>query len=123
MGYGHPEASVRKLWHMTVATLMCGTLDPVSKEPDPEVVELEAELVAALRAHKAAEKLVDRRREELAETIVKAYRSGKLKASRIAKVTDYTPEHVRRILRAHGIEGDPTRLSPTQRARLAEPDA
>lgn len=88
------------------------------KPPDPEVEALEAELTAALRARTIAEKAVEKRRDELAEKIVKAYRSGKFKAARIAKLVDYTPEHVRRILRAHGIEGDPTRLTPVQRAQL-----
>jgi hypothetical protein len=103
---------------MTLATSVCDTLDLVPKEIDPEVVRLEEELTAALRARTAAEKVVEKRRDELAEKIVAVYRTGKFKAARIAKVTDYTPEHVRRILRAHGIEGDPTRLSPTQRSRL-----
>lgn len=88
------------------------------KDTDPEVAALEAELTAALKARLAAEKVVEKRRDELAEKIVEVYRTGKFKAARIAKVVDYTPEHVRRILRAHGIEGDPNRLTPTQRAAL-----
>lgn len=88
-------------------------------KPDPEVERYEAELTAALRARVAAEKVMDRRRDELAAKIVEAFRSGNFKAARIAKVVGYTPEHVRRILRAHGVEGDPNRLTPTQRAQLA----
>jgi hypothetical protein len=94
---------------MTVAIYGCVTLNPVPKEIDPEVAALEAEIAAALHARVVAEKVVDKRRDELAEKIVKAFRT------RIAKVAEYTPEHVRRILRAHGIEGDASRLTPPQR--------
>jgi transposase len=100
---------------MTVAILVCETLDLVPKETDPEVEQHEAELTASLRSLHAAQRSVEKRRDELAEKIVEAYKTGKFKAARIAKIVNYTPEHVRRILRAHGIEGDPTRLSPTQR--------
>lgn len=105
---------------MTVATLMCGILGPVPKEIDPERQHYETLVLAALRARNAAEKVVERRREELADVIAEAYRTGRFKAAHLAKLADYTPEHVRRLLRAHGIEGDPSRLSPTQR-RMQQP--
>jgi hypothetical protein len=81
MAHGHPEASVSKLRGMTVATLVCETLDLVPKRVDEEMERHEALVAAALKARKVAEKVVEKRR----------------------------------ILRAHGIEGDPTRLTPTQR--------
>jgi hypothetical protein len=100
---------------MTVATLVCETLDLVPKRVDEEMERHEALVAAALKARKVAEKVVEKRRDELAEAIVEAFRTGKFKAAQLAKIAEYTPEHVRRILRAHGIEGDPTRLTPTQR--------
>lgn len=100
---------------MTVGTLECGTLDSVPKQPDPERDHHAAEVVAALKARKAAEKVVERRRDELAEKIAAAYATGKFKGAELARLSEYTPEHVRRILRAHGIEGDSSRLTPTQR--------
>jgi hypothetical protein len=115
MAHGHPEASVSKLRGMTVATLVCETLDLVPKRVDEEMERHEALVAAALKARKVAEKVVEKRRDELAEAIVEAFRTGKFKAAQLAKIAEYTPEHVRRILRAHGIEGDPTRLTPTQR--------
>ncbi len=100
---------------MTVPTLTCETLDAVPKPVDPERDRHEALLDAALRAKTNADRAAERRRDEMADTIAAAYRTGKFKAAAIAKRVGYTPEHVRRILRAHGIEGDPTRLTPTQR--------
>lgn len=107
---------------MTVATLECETLGPMPKPPDPAVERHEAAVAAALKARKAAEKVVEKRRDELAAAIVEAFRTGKFKAAQLAKVAEYTPEHVRRILRANGVEGDPNRLTPTQRAALRSSD-
>jgi hypothetical protein len=110
---------------MTVATLVCETLDPVPKPPDEERDRHEALVAAALRARHAAERVVEKRRDELAEAIVAAYATGKFKAAQLARIAGYTPEHVRRILRAHGVEGDSSRLTPTQRLeqRLRERQA
>ncbi len=100
---------------MTVPTLTCETLDAVPKPSDAERDRHEALLDAALRAKTNADKAAERRRDEMGDAIAAAYRTGKFKAAVIAKRVGYTPEHVRRILRAHGIEGDPNRLTPTQR--------
>ncbi len=105
---------------MTVGTFACETIDPVARRVDPEAERLEARLVGALRALQAAERAVERKRGDLADEIADVFRTGKFRAATIARIVDYTPEHVRRILRAHGIEGDASRLSPTQRQRAAE---
>lgn len=103
---------------------MCETLSDVPKQPDPERDRHESLLLAALRERRDAETRLERKRANLADAIVAAYRTGKFKAAQIGKLVDYTPEHVRRILRAAGIEGDPTRLTPAQRAELqAKPPA
>lgn len=120
MGPRRPDASAPKLWGMPVATLVCETLSPMPKPPDPEVEAGEARLRAAVRAKKSADKLAEQRLEDLAQQIVTEFQTGKFKAAHIARVVGYTPDHVRRILRAHGIEGDPTRLTPPQRAALRE---
>ncbi len=102
---------------MNIATLACDTISDVPKPPDPERERHEALLDAALRAKTNADRAAERRRDELAAAIAAAYRTGKFKAAVIGKRVGYTPEHVRRILRAHGIEGDPNRITPTQRLR------
>lgn len=107
---------------MNIATLACDTISDVPKPPDPERERHAALLAAGYRAKVAAERAAERKRDDLAEAIATAYRTGKFKAAAIAKLVNYTPEHVRRILRAHGIEGDPNRITPTQRAAQRNSD-
>lgn len=91
-------------------TLICHT--------DPVATELPEELLAAARAHTRAEEMLKRRREELALAIANAVRDG-AKLSHVARAAGYTPEHVRRIARAHGVEGDPSRIPPPAPPRRA----
>jgi hypothetical protein len=66
-----------------------------------------AQAVAAASEQRAAEDRakVGRARESLAEAIVAAARDG-MKQVVIVKITGYSRERVRQILRAGGIEGD-----------------
>lgn len=68
-------------------------------------------LLSAVRAHHRAEEQLKRRKEELAQAIADAVKDG-AKLSHVARAAGYTPEHVRRIARAHGVEGDPSRVPP-----------
>jgi hypothetical protein len=65
---------------------------------------VESDLETAARAHQEAKRELEARREELAAAIVKAAREGR-RPTEIMKITGYTREHVRRILRAAGIKG------------------
>lgn len=71
---------------------------PVS-DLDRAVVELEASTRAFVDAQAAAE----RARQRLASAIVDATRLG-LRQTRVVEITGYTREHVRRLVRAAGIE-------------------
>ena len=83
--------------------LICETV-AVAKEPSDRLTE-------AVRARDRAKAALDKRLEELGEVIADEVRSGVMQ-SKVAKVAKYTPEHVRRIARAHGVEGDPSRVPP-----------
>jgi acyl-CoA reductase-like NAD-dependent aldehyde dehydrogenase len=87
-------------------TLICDTWDVT----DP--------VQQARAALKRAEKTVERRREELAKAVAEAVARGE-KLSHVGAKAGYTPEHVRRIARAHGVE-DTTGRKPPQ-ARVREP--
>lgn len=65
----------------------------------------------AIRAHERAKKALKTAKEQLAKRAAEEVRDG-AKLSDVAKATGYTPEHVRRIARAHGVEGDPSRIPP-----------
>lgn len=75
----------------------------------------------ALAALKRAEALVKQRREELAQAVADAVRNGE-KLSHVGKRAGYTPEHVRRIARAHGVK-DTTGRQPPPPKRPAASDA
>lgn len=70
----------------------------------------------ARRALDRAEATVERRREDLAARIADAVRAGE-KLSKVAVRARYTREHVRRIVRAHGIEDTTGREPPPVRTR------
>jgi transposase len=107
---------------MPIPTLPCETLSPVAKPKSDEALRREKLMLDALAARDRAAATLERRREELAAAIVDLFRTGEYKAAEIGRKVDYTPEHVRRILRAAGIQGDPTRLTPAQRAAQAAPE-
>jgi F0F1-type ATP synthase membrane subunit b/b' len=62
----------------------------------------EDDLKAAVKAH---DKAIEDARTRRDETIAQARREG-MRPTDIIKATGYTREHIRRILRAQGIEGD-----------------
>lgn len=65
----------------------------------------------AIAAHERAKKALKTAKERLAEAVAEEVRSG-AKLTDVAKEAKYTPEHVRRLARAHGVEGDPSRIPP-----------
>lgn len=78
----------------------CGHLVWPLRVCDPDVMTLED----ATKAYRRAEHTLEQRRTQLAEAIADAARAG-TKPAEIVRVTGYAREHVRRILRAAGIEG------------------
>lgn len=73
-------------------------------DPSPRLKAADAEHRRAIAALKAA-------KAELALAIAEEVRGG-AKIAAVARYVAYVPEHVRRIARAHGIEGDPSRVPP-----------
>lgn len=73
---------------------------PVS-DLDRAVVDLEASARAFVDAQAAAEAA----RQRLAASIVDATRAG-VRQTRVVEITGYTREHVRRLVRAAGIESE-----------------
>jgi len=92
-------------------TLICDTWDVT----DP--------VERARAALKRAEKVVERRRDELAKAVAEAVARGE-KLSHVGVKAGYTPEHVRRIARAHGIADTTGRVPPSARTKAsAEADS
>lgn len=85
-------------------TLICDTWD---------VTDPVAQAKAALTR---AEKAVVRRREELAKAVAEAVARGE-RLSHVGARAGYTPEHVRRIARAHGVEDTTGRIPPPPRTK------
>lgn len=88
---------------MDCDTLICQT-DPMANDPSDE-------FLAAARAYVRAVELLERRRAELAPLVAEEVRRG-VKLSHVAREARYTPEHVRRIARAHGVEATVERTPP-----------
>lgn len=88
---------------MDCDTLICET-DRVPTEPTDE-------FLAAARAYVRAVEALERRRKELAPLVAAEVARG-VKLSRVGRETGYTPEHVRRIARAHGVEATVDRTPP-----------
>jgi hypothetical protein len=65
----------------------------------------------AIKAHERAKKALKNAKEKLAQLAAEEVRSG-AKLTDVAKATGYSDEHVRRLARAHGVEGDPSRIPP-----------
>lgn len=79
-------------------------------------------VTAARAALDRAEATVTRRRDELAHAIADAIRAGE-RLSHVGRRAKYTPEHIRRIARAHGIEDTTGREPPApKRPRTAVED-
>lgn len=73
----------------------------------------------AIKAHERAKKALKNAKEVLAKRAAEEVGGG-AKLSDVAKATGYTPEHVRRLARAHGVEGDPSRIPPPPPPRKAD---
>lgn len=63
-------------------------------------------LRAAARAYRRAENVAKQRRTDLVDLIVEAA-TAKVEQKAIVEATGFTREHVRRILRENGVEGEP----------------
>lgn len=88
-------------------TLICDTWDVT----DP--------VQQARAALTRAEKAVERKREELAKAVAEAVARGE-KLSHVGAKAGYTPEHVRRIARAHGVESTIDRTPPPPRRKAPD---
>lgn len=85
-------------------------------------VDPSEEFLAAARAYVSAVEEAERRRKELAPLVAKEVARG-VKLSRVGKETTYTPEHVRRIARDHGVEATVKRVPPHEhRAAASDPE-
>jgi hypothetical protein len=96
---------------MDCDTLICDTV-AVATEPSEE-------FLAAARAYVEAGELLKRRREELAPLIAIEVGRG-VKLALVGRHAGYTPEHVRRIARDHGVGSAIDRTPPAR--RVADPD-
>lgn len=91
-------------------TLICDTWDVT----DP--------VEQARAALKRAEKVVERKREELAKAVAEAVERGE-RLSHVGVKAGYTPEHVRRIARAHGVKDTTGRIPPPARIKSSSESA
>lgn len=73
-------------------------------------------VTAARAALDRAEKAVKARREDLVDRIVEAVESGEM-LSKVADRAGYEREHVRRLVRARGVEPRQLRTPPPARTR------
>lgn len=78
------------------------------------------EFEEAARAKVRAEELLERRRTDLAPMIAAEVARG-VNLSTVGKLAGYTPEHVRRIARAHGVEKTVDREPPKRRGIVIAP--
>lgn len=99
-----------------------GYLRRLEAEGNVEMIRHVRLLTQARREYDEAGELLRRHTAELHVAMADLYRTGEYTAAEIGRRVGYTPEHVRRILRAAGIQGDPTRLTPAQRAALTPPE-
>lgn len=96
---------------MGAITSVCETVS-VSKEPSDRLTQ-------AVKARDRAKKAYEERLAELGEVIADEARSGVM-LTKIAKAIGNSVEHVRRQVRAHGVEGDPSRVPPPPPPRLTD---
>lgn len=109
------EPSIAVSGAVTVGTMDCDTL---ICETDRMATDPSDEFLAAARAYAQAVRALERRRAELAPLIAAEVARG-VKLSRVGRETGYTPEHVRRIARAHGVEAAVDRTPPARRPKPA----
>lgn len=82
-------------------------------------VEPSSEFLAVAHAYVRAVEEVERLRKELAPLAAKEVARG-VKLSRVGREARYTPEHVRRIAREHGVEAAIKRIPPHEQRAAAE---
>lgn len=108
---GKPRNVRPPVRHRRVATRRSVTISYMADADDP--------VTLARRALDRAEKVAETRREELADAITEAVRGGEM-LSKVAARAKYTREHVRRLVRARGVEPrDPERQPPPVRRKTA----
>lgn len=94
-------------------TLTCDTERMAVIQPDEEFLE-------EAHAFKQASESLEARRKALAPKIAKQVAKG-VQLARVGRACGYTPEHVRRIAREHGVEPAVDRKPPAGRKSTPEP--
>lgn len=94
---------------MDCDTLICQTESVPAINPSDD-------FKAAATAKVRAEELLERRREVLLPLIAAEVARG-VKLATLARMAGYTPEHVRRIARAHGVDATVDREPPPPRRK------
>lgn len=118
IGALHWLMSCRTLSTMTSATL---TRPAECDNARVAAVEPSEEFLAVASAYRSAVEEVERRRKELAPLVAKEVARG-VRLSRVGKETTYTPEHVRRIARDHGVEATVKRVPPHEHRAAGDPE-
>ena len=90
-------------------TLICDTVTVAAVQPSDE-------FLAAAAAKVAAEKRLDRLRDSLAPLIAAEVARG-VTLAEVGRKANYSPEHVRRIARKHGVNAAVERTPPPSRPR------
>jgi hypothetical protein len=96
-------------------TLTCDTERMAVIQPDEEFVR-------EANAFKRASEALEARRKALAPKIAEQVKRG-VQLARVGRECGYTPEHIRRIAREHGVEPAVDRKPPTGRKRTPDPEA
>lgn len=107
------------------STITIGIMNRHMRISDTQVMpalKLSDEYLAAARAYVRAVDALEAARLKLAPLVAAEVARG-AKLSHVAKAAGYTPAHVRRIARAHGVEGDPSIVPPPPPPRKPKPSA
>jgi hypothetical protein len=96
-------------------TLTCDTERMAVIQPDEEFVR-------EANAFKRASEALEARRKSLAPKIAQQVAKG-VQLARVGRECGYTPEHIRRIAREHGVEPAVDRKPPTGRKSTPDPEA
>lgn len=101
-----------------------GTMDRDTSSCDTErmaVIQPDEEFVREANAFRRASEALEIKRKALAPKIAKQVAKG-VQLARVGRECGYTPEHVRRIARDHGVEPAVDRKPPTGRRPSPEPE-
>lgn len=102
-----------------------GTMDRDTLTCDTErmaVIQPDEEFVREANAFRAASEALEARRKALAPRIAAQVKRG-VQLARVGRECGYTPEHIRRIAREHGVEPAIDRKPPTGRKSTPDPEA